>query len=245
MNRRIAELLMEGWGFNYDYAENGRAALELLRKKAYDLVLMDIQMPEMDGYAAARNIRQELRLNVPIIATTAHAFAGEREKCISYGMNDYLSKPIKEDELFSLIVRYAPQGRHKKPNSKPPGPTSSAPEGFDRQYILEISKGKPEVLREMAALFASQSAKELGLMEKALRSNNFGEAAVAAHSMKSTAAYMGFAQTLGEVLKTLELEARSSSPDTTVLWGLFEQVKEIREKASVFLEKEFPGFEDK
>ena len=244
MNRRIAELLLEGWGFRYDHAENGRAALELLRKKAYDLVLMDIQMPEMDGYTAARKIRQELRLDVPIIATTAHAFAGEREKCISYGMNDYISKPIKEDELFSLIVRYAPQGRPNKGKPVPTQPADDAPEGFDRQYILDISKGKPEVLREMAALFATQSAKELELMEKALQSNNFGEAAVAAHSMKSTAAYMGFAHSLGEVLKKLELEARSSSPDGAALQALLEQVKKMREEAAVFLEGEFSGGDD-
>ena len=244
MNLRIAELLLEGWGFRYDHAENGRAALELLRKKAYDLVLMDIQMPEMDGYTAARKIRQELRLDVPIIATTAHAFAGEREKCISYGMNDYISKPIKEDELFSLIVRYAPQGRPNKGKPVPTQPADDAPEGFDRQYILDISKGKPEVLREMAALFATQSAKELELMEKALQSNNFGEAAVAAHSMKSTAAYMGFAHSLGEVLKKLELEARSSSPDGAALQALLEQVKKMREEAAVFLEGEFSGGDD-
>ncbi|MCB9300301.1 MAG: response regulator [Lewinellaceae bacterium] len=241
MNRRIAELMLESWGFRYDYAENGRAALDLLRRKAYDLVLMDIQMPEMDGYTAARTIRQKLRLDVPIIATTAHAFAGEREKCISYGMNDYISKPIKEAELYALIVRYAPQGRPEKGASTPSIPTGKSPEGFDRQYVLDISKGEPAVLQEMAGLFVSQSAKELERMEKALRSNNFGEAATAAHSMKSTAAYMGFASTLGEVLKKLELEARSPSPDTAALKAFLEQVKKMRDETVVFLEKEFPG----
>nr|HQU60920.1 Hpt domain-containing protein [Saprospiraceae bacterium] len=102
-------------------------------------------------------------------------------------------------------------------------------------------KGEPAVLQEMAGLFASQSAKELERMEKALRSNNFGEAATAAHSMKSTAAYMGFASTLGEVLKKLELEARSPSPDTAALKAFLEQVKKMRDETVVFLEKEFPG----
>ncbi|MCB0520416.1 MAG: response regulator, partial [Saprospiraceae bacterium] len=114
MNSRIVGLLLDDWGFRYELAENGKIALEKLRRQAYDLVLMDIQMPEMDGYTAAQHIRQELHLDVPIIATTAHAFAGEREKCISYGMSDYISKPIKEGELMSLISRYVRQDKHKK-----------------------------------------------------------------------------------------------------------------------------------
>lgn len=69
----------------------------------YSLILMDIQMPEMDGYTATQEIRNELKLTIPIIATTAHALAGEREKCFGYGMNEYISKPIREEQLYNLI----------------------------------------------------------------------------------------------------------------------------------------------
>ncbi|MBI1225975.1 MAG: response regulator [Bacteroidetes bacterium] len=239
MNSRIVGLLMDDWGFRYDHAENGKIALEKLRHQAYDLVLMDIQMPEMDGYTAAQHIRQELRLSVPIIATTAHAFAGEREKCISYGMNDYISKPIMEDELMALISRYVRHDKHKQSQQQAVPAEPNDPAGFDRQYVLDISKGDPKVLKEMFGLFTSQSAKELAQMESALQSNNFGEAATAAHSMKSTAAYMGFANNLGQLLRQFEQEAKSKTPSTAVLEGLFEKIKAMRTEAVQFLETAF------
>ena len=83
-----------------------REAIDKLRTKKYELILMDIQMPEMDGYTATQEIRGNLKLNTPIIAMTAHALAGEREKCLSYGMNEYISKPIREDQLHKLIAQF-------------------------------------------------------------------------------------------------------------------------------------------
>ena len=236
LNQRIVELLLDDWGFSHEHAANGKIALEMLRHNVYDLVLMDIQMPEMDGYTAAQAIRQALGLQVTIIATTAHAFAGEREKCISYGMNDYISKPIKEQELMALIRRYVLPEEKKKYQYISSGSSQPEPAGFDRQYVFDIAKGKPAVLKEMAGLFVSQSAKELEQLTKALQSNNFGDAATAAHSMKSTAAYMGFAATLGERLKEMELAARDKSPDAAVLNGLFDQVKKLREEVVDFLQ---------
>lgn len=87
-------------------ANNGKEAVELLQTKTYDPVLMDIQMPEMDGYTAAVEIRQRLKLDIPIIAMTAHAFACEREKCLSYGMSEYISKPIRERHLHDLLYQF-------------------------------------------------------------------------------------------------------------------------------------------
>jgi signal transduction histidine kinase/CheY-like chemotaxis protein/HPt (histidine-containing phosphotransfer) domain-containing protein len=237
MNRRIVELLLDEWHFQHEHAANGKIALDLLRKNVYDLVLMDIQMPEMDGYTTAQATRQELHLDVPIIATTAHAFAGEREKCISYGMNDYISKPIREDELLALINRYVPRSKEKKQKNVAAKTSTQHHIGFNRHYVMELSKGKPEVLQEMAGLFLSQSAKELEQIERSLLSNNFCEAAAAAHSMKSTAAYMGFAASLGELLKKLELAARDKSPDAEEVNSLFEKVKKMREEAVTFLER--------
>src|ERR1019366_3495595 len=72
----------------------------------YDLVLMDVQMPTMDGYTASRKIRDEVKSEIPIIAMTAHIMPGEKEKCISFGMNDYISKPFKEIELYNIISKY-------------------------------------------------------------------------------------------------------------------------------------------
>ncbi|HXU27677.1 MAG TPA: ATP-binding protein, partial [Bacteroidia bacterium] len=106
LNQKLAGLMLKDLGFNFDMCNNGKLATEKLKTNNYNLILMDIQMPEMNGYETTEFIRHELKLNVPIIAMTAHALPGEREKCISFGMTDYISKPIKELDLLNVITKY-------------------------------------------------------------------------------------------------------------------------------------------
>ena len=110
MNQRLIRHLLKSRGYNFDLVFNGIQAIESLKKQSYDMVLMDIQMPEMDGYSATRQIREELKSTIPVIAMTAHAMSGEKEKCIKSGMNDYISKPIDEEILFDIIQKYSSPG---------------------------------------------------------------------------------------------------------------------------------------
>jgi PAS domain S-box-containing protein len=98
----ITHLFNEG-GIKLDIAKNGKIAVDMLKNKEYDLILMDMEMPEMSGYQATRHIRMEMKNAIPIIAMTAHAMAGEREKCLRLGMNEYISKPINANLLFVKI----------------------------------------------------------------------------------------------------------------------------------------------
>lgn len=106
LNQKLAGFMLKDWGFNYSIVANGKLALEDLAINTYDLVLLDIQMPVMNGYETAEYIRKKLKLGLPIIAMTAHAMPGEKEKCLSMGMTDYILKPINEEELFNLITNY-------------------------------------------------------------------------------------------------------------------------------------------
>ena len=106
LNQKLAGFMLKDFGFAFDICENGKLAVEKLKHDVYDLILMDIQMPEMDGYEATGFIRDKLVLKLPIIAMTAHALPGERDKCISLGMTDYISKPIKENVLHNLIIKH-------------------------------------------------------------------------------------------------------------------------------------------
>jgi PAS domain S-box-containing protein len=106
MNQRLAALLLSDWGYEYDIVEDGRQAIDKLQTIDFQLILMDIQLPVMDGYAATAVIRNELKSSIPIIATTAHAFSNEREKCLAAGMNDYVPKPLQEDEVLKVIQKY-------------------------------------------------------------------------------------------------------------------------------------------
>ncbi len=106
MNQRLAALLLSDWGYDFDIVEDGKDAIDALQTSDFQLVLMDIQLPTMDGYEATAIIRNELKNAIPIIATTAHAFAGEREKCLAAGMNDYIPKPLQEDAVLAIIQKY-------------------------------------------------------------------------------------------------------------------------------------------
>jgi signal transduction histidine kinase/CheY-like chemotaxis protein len=110
MNQQLIKHLMKNWSINHTVVNNGLEAIETLKKEMFSLVLMDIQMPEMDGYTATSVIRNELHLQIPIIAMTAHAMMGEKEKCLQLGMNDYVSKPLKETILYNIIAQYSQQG---------------------------------------------------------------------------------------------------------------------------------------
>ncbi|MFO8140634.1 MAG: ATP-binding protein [Marinobacter sp.] len=109
VNQLVASSLLKKLGHRVDHARNGQCALEALRKRRYDLVLMDCQMPVMDGYQATRAIRQNPQWqNIPVIAVTANVMQGDREECLAAGMNDYITKPYKRDELKAVIHRWAP-----------------------------------------------------------------------------------------------------------------------------------------
>jgi CheY-like chemotaxis protein len=106
LNQKLALRVLQKRGFLADLAENGAEAVEILKTKTYDLILMDLQMPEMDGYQATTYIRNEMKLQTPIIAMTAHSIVGEKAKCLDIGMNDYLPKPFDPNLLHSKILEY-------------------------------------------------------------------------------------------------------------------------------------------
>lgn len=107
LNQLLAKEVLGRFGCKTEIAENGKIGFELIQKNTYDIVLMDIQMPIMDGYTASKKVRAEISSNLPIVAMTAHVMSGEKEKCISFGMTDYIAKPFVLEELHGVIKKYA------------------------------------------------------------------------------------------------------------------------------------------
>ena len=107
INQRVGKLILQRAGFEIDLVADGNEALEAHRTKPYDLILMDCQMPTMDGFEASRKIRLLSEKQPAIIAVTANALAGERERCLEAGMDDYLSKPFQAEQLVSLVKKWA------------------------------------------------------------------------------------------------------------------------------------------
>ncbi len=228
MNRRVVELLFDEWKFQYTMATNGKEAVALLAKgaPAFDLVLMDIQMPEMDGYEATQQIRHQLGLDIPIVAMTAHALAGEREKCLRVGMNDYIPKPLREQELRQIIARFARK-------------TTDATElNMDYTYLHETTLGNIDFQRELAKIFLQQVPKDVDSIAAALSAGDFDTAAKAAHNMKSTVGYMGFARNIGQQLVAFELACYDVKDQSSLLGDLQNIVAEV-ERAKALVKQEF------
>jgi CheY-like chemotaxis protein len=106
INQRVGKLILQRAGFNIDLVSDGREALEAHKAQPYDLILMDCQMPTMDGFEASRQIRSLDQLQPVIIAVTANALVGERERCLNAGMDDYLSKPFQAEQLVAVVKKW-------------------------------------------------------------------------------------------------------------------------------------------
>lgn len=206
MNQQLIRHLMKHWQIDYTLVSNGAEAVEALKQRPYSMVLMDIQMPEMDGYAATLCIRNELQLDVPIIAMTAHAMAGEKERCLSYGMNEYISKPIKETELYAMIEQFATEN---------PGPEPASPQTvINLQYLKDLSMGDTEFENAIIRQFIVQVPEELKLLKEAIEQQNNLQIKSLAHGMKSSVAYMGLTDRLHPYLQRMESEAVNDTEET-------------------------------
>lgn len=231
LNQKLAEKVLSGFGFTLDIVENGKLAIAALKKKNYDLILMDMHMPEMDGYDATEYIRTKLKNNIPIIALTAHAMQTEREKCLALGMNDYVSKPFKPAELFEKIVRLVdskPLLKKTAPVSltkKNAGTKTKKPVLLDLTYLTQISNGNKEFIGEILDLFTTQIPHELERIEKAIAEKDFTTIRSVAHKLKSSVPMAGLDKKLFPLLSRME-ESGDTKTDLTELKTSFKVVKE-------------------
>jgi CheY-like chemotaxis protein len=236
VNILLLSQLFKNWNVKYDLAGNGRQAIEKLKNRHYSIILMDIQMPEMDGYTAALEIRENLGLKIPIVAMTANALQGEREKCIGYGMNDYISKPVHELQLYELIVRYTGM----KPVSEVlTGPTSQAvwQEKFDHidlAYMTEVSNGNIEYERSVTAEFLTTMPGEMDSIRKAWTSRDTSRVKRLAHNMKTTISIMGLTEKWRPFLDKLEYEELNDESFSYLITNLESMCGKAWEEANLF-----------
>lgn len=221
INQSLMKHLLSQWNIDFETANNGLEAVEFLRNNDCDLVLMDIQMPQMDGYVATQTIRDELKLNTPIIAMTAHALAGERERCMSRGMNEYISKPITEEELFKLISNFGLK-ENEKTETKAEEIVSNY-EFIDLTYLKSISNGDKDFERTVTQQFLDKVPTHLQELKLAYENKDFKLLKLRAHDLKSSVAIMGLLTLLDEKLDILELTNEENPASQLAL----EEVKDV------------------
>jgi len=195
VNQRVACEFLERRGHTVVVAKNGREALEAVDREAFDLVLMDVQMPEMDGFQATKAIRQKERAtggHMPIVAMTAGAFKEDRERCLSSGMDAYLSKPIRAASLYEVIegLGVASVCRQEVvPSSGEQKPVPAEPP-VDWNAALEQVGGSEELLRELMTIFVEESGELMPALRKAIEQQNMPEVRRLAHTIKGAATHL-------------------------------------------------------
>ncbi len=200
-NQQVATELLESAGLTVSLAIHGKQALQILASETFDIVLMDVQMPVMDGLEATRRIREMSGLGqLPVVAVTAHAMPQDRQRCLDAGMSDYISKPIDPDELRQLLVRWVPPQRVKQQDKQTPSPESSTgnelslPDslpGIDIHSGLRMCNDKCSLYLEMLQKFRRTRRDEAGEINRLLAAGELETAGRMAHNMKSVAGILG------------------------------------------------------
>ena len=196
-NQELALELLTSKGLLVDLANNGVEALEMIQQASYDGVLMDCQMPEMDGYEATRQLRQSLKLTqLPILAMTANAMAGDRDKVLDAGMNDHIAKPINVNEMFSTMARWITPTNpvdFDTSETQEKGSVDVIPEipHVDTDVGLNISQGNTKLYLRLLRKFADTEASFPQRFENALENNVLEECERHAHTLKGLAGSIG------------------------------------------------------
>ena len=238
INQKLAVKLLEARGHRVTIASDGKEAVEAFLKGGFDLILMDVQMPEMDGLEATRAIRKkegELGGHIPIVAMTAHAMTGDRERCLEAGMDDYISKPIKPDTLFRVIEKWggSPQGKTEKAVPRPARGTS--PEVFDRTAAMKVVGGDEDLLREITTLFLEELPGSLDRIRKSMEQGDAAAMEQAAHSLKGSVANFGAerARRAAYALEVIGKEGRLDGADEafTALEAALSELEPVLKKS--------------
>jgi two-component system, sensor histidine kinase and response regulator len=216
VNQKVAVKMLERLGYRADVAANGLEAVEALSRIPYSAVLMDVQMPEMDGYEATKEMRQRegSKRHTPIIAMTANAMQGDRENALDVGMDDYVSKPVKPEELGAVLERWIPQADEKTSGPEEAADTSVGV-GVDTTDLLDKSVltglreiGDQELLADLTTLFLEDAPAQLETLREAIEGGDAPSVEQVAHTLKGSCGNMG-AMRMATICTELEEAGRS------------------------------------
>ncbi len=240
LNQLLMRTLLDDFGFKSDFAANGKIAIQKLHNKLYDIVLMDLQMPEMNGFEATQYIRKTMNSKIPIIALTADVTTMDLEKCKTVGMNDYLSKPVDERLLYSKIVKLV-----NKPLKEKEIEHKDTEENNNKKFkyinldrLHNLTKSKPKLILEMISAYLEQTSGLIKAMKESLQHEDWEELQAAAHKMISSFSIVGIDVKYEDMSKKIQ-EYASSEKHLDELPALVLQLETVCMHACKELEEEF------
>jgi PAS domain S-box-containing protein len=250
-NQHLARRLLEKRGHIVTVVANGREAIDAVRRERFDVVLMDVQMPEMDGYEATAAIRAGETpggRRLPIIALTAHAISGDRQRCLEAGMDDYLSKPIRKEDLYEKVERWgAVQTSTPAENAIEPQSHAMDPGNALQLTVVDMARLKnltgddPALISEVAEIFLTESEDLMQTIRDSLAERDAETLSKAAHSLKGSVANFG-ADRAFEAARSVEMASRNNELDglDAAVQALAEQVDAVRNDLErLLMAKEF------
>ncbi|MBC7654204.1 MAG: PAS domain S-box protein [Oligoflexus sp.] len=240
INRLLASTILKNFGANIIEAQNGLEAINQLRDNdTIDLILMDLQMPVIDGLESTEIIRGNIDEHIPIIALTAYALKGDNQKCFDAGMNDYISKPFEEIQLLRVVTKWLNKETDRKfqpiliLENKDLAQTQPL---FDLAQIQEISRGNSDFVEKMISLFIDQTPKSVQEIKSAYQNQDFDTVRKIAHRMKPSLLNLGI-KSLGNVITDIEHHSKDDQTSKK-LEGLIDKVESVLEEVVIGLGKQ-------
>ena len=240
LNQLLMKTLLDDFGFELDIASNGKIAIEKLQAKSYDIILMDLQMPEMNGFEATEYIRNTMNSKIPIIALTADVTTVDLAKCKAVGMNDYIAKPVDERLLYSKII-----GLVKKPaltkHNKEKGNENGQRERskcIDLAFLIRRTKSDPKLMMEMISLYLEQTPPLISMMKQSFLDEDWSSLYAAVHKMIPSFSIMGISTDFENMAKKVQ-EYASTRQQTDGMSDLVLRLENVCGQACKELKEEF------
>ena len=238
LNQLLMRTLLDDFGFECDIASNGKIAIEKLRNKSYNIILMDLQMPEMNGFEATDYIRNIMKSKIPIIALTADVTTVDLAKCKAVGMNDYIAKPVDERLLYSKIVGTVKKSMQMEGFRETANEEAKKLKCIDLDYLNRRTKSNPKLMMEMISLYLEQTPTLISTMKESLVIKDWSSLYAAVHKMIPSFSIMGISSDFENMAKKVQ-EFASTQQQTDGIKELVLQLENVCLQACSELQDEF------
>ena len=238
LNQLLMKTLLDDFGFEHDIAENGKIAIEKLKNKVYDVILMDLQMPVMNGFEATEYIRKKLNSNIPVIALTADVTTVDLAKCKAVGMNDYIAKPVDERLLYSKIAGVVKPTMVIGINKKTIEGVSKKLKRTNLNYLNRCTKSDPSLMMEMITAYLIQTPALIKTMKQSQKDKDWDSLHAAVHKMIPSFSIMGISADFESMAKKVQEYSRTKQ-QTDELPDMVLQLEIVCKQACKELKEEF------